>query len=218
MTADLELQTRLHRYGLAEWVRRNDRNEMLRVAQSCVDALDKIQAQELEIERLNKKCSALAFLQYGKPDETSAQPDWKHRAEEAERILSDNMALANKTTRRAMDERNGIIRKLRERYSAIEIADMAGLTRQRVHQILNEAPVEGSVHGSSAETPAPPDEETSGCAVQCGGCGLKAILRFTDKSKQYVNTTSIDGWTVTSEAGIRCPKCSAQKAGDEHGR
>jgi hypothetical protein len=52
LTADLELQARLHRYGLAEWVRRNNRDEMLRVAQGCVDALDKIQALEREIERL----------------------------------------------------------------------------------------------------------------------------------------------------------------------
>jgi hypothetical protein len=88
---------------------------------------------------------------------SAVETDWKHRAEEAERILQDNMALANRTTRRTMDERNGIIRKLRERYSAIEIADMVGLTRQRVHQILNEAPVEGSVHGSPAERPAHPD-------------------------------------------------------------
>lgn len=66
----------------------------------------------------------------------------QHRAAEAEHILTDNMALANRTTRRAMNERNEIIKKLRERYSAIEIADMAGLTRQRVHQILNEAPDE----------------------------------------------------------------------------
>jgi hypothetical protein len=88
---------------------------------------------------------------------SAVETDWKHRAEEAERILQDNMALANRTTRRTMDERNGIIRKLRERYSAIEIADMVGLTRQRVHQILNEEPVEGSVHGSPAERPAHPD-------------------------------------------------------------
>lgn len=80
------------------------------------------------------------------PTETLArvEPDWKHRAEEAERILADNMALANRTTRRAMDERNAIIQELRKRYSAAEIADMVGLTRQRVHQILNEAPVESS--------------------------------------------------------------------------
>lgn len=65
--------------------------------------------------------------------------DWKARAETAEGILGHNMALANATTRRTMTERDGIVRKLREKYSAIEIADMVGLTRQRVHQILNEA-------------------------------------------------------------------------------
>ena len=73
------------------------------------------------------------------PVETSI--DWKARAERAEEVLGHNMALANATTRRTMDERNAIIRKLREKYSAIEIADMVGLTRQRVHQILNEAPL-----------------------------------------------------------------------------
>lgn len=64
---------------------------------------------------------------------------WKARAEEAEKILSHNMALANATTRRTMKERDEIIRTLREKHSASEIAQMAGLTRQRVYQILNEA-------------------------------------------------------------------------------
>lgn len=55
-------------------------------------------------------------------------------------ILEHNMRVANGTTRRAMNERNEIIRNLRKRYSAIQIAEQVGLTRQRVHQILNEAP------------------------------------------------------------------------------
>jgi len=55
-------------------------------------------------------------------------------------ILEHNMRVANQTTRRMMEERNEIIRNLRKRYSAIEIAAQVGLTRQRVHQILNEAP------------------------------------------------------------------------------
>jgi hypothetical protein len=59
LPADLELQARLHRYGLAEWVRRNNRDEMLRVAQGCVDALDKIQALEREIERLRNDIQEL---------------------------------------------------------------------------------------------------------------------------------------------------------------
>jgi hypothetical protein len=114
---------------------------------------------------------------------SAVETDWKHRAEEAERILQDNMALANRTTRRTMDERNGIIRKLRERYSAIEIADMVGLTRQRVHQILNEEPVEGSVHGSPAERPAHPDPTGTTrepphcptCACGAPAAALKAL-------------------------------------------
>jgi DNA-directed RNA polymerase specialized sigma subunit len=64
---------------------------------------------------------------------------WKQRAEEAEAILRHNMALSNATARKAMGERNKIICSLREKYSAVEIAGMAGLTRQRVYQILNEA-------------------------------------------------------------------------------
>jgi hypothetical protein len=98
-----------------------------------------------------------------KLERAAAEPpvDWKRRAETAEGILNHNMALANATTRRAMEERNGIIRKMRERYSAMEIADMAGLTRQRVHQILNEAPIEpessqppviGCIHDSAPMT------------------------------------------------------------------
>lgn len=73
------------------------------------------------------------------------------RAVEAEGILSHNMALANATARGAMDERNSIIRKMRELYTAIEIAEMAGLTRQRVHQILNEAPIVAAETGASNE-------------------------------------------------------------------
>lgn len=42
--------------------------------------------------------------------------------------------VANKTLR----ERDDMIHALRARYSAVEIAEMVKLTRQRVHQILNE--------------------------------------------------------------------------------
>ena len=56
-------------------------------------------------------------------------------------VLRDNMALANSQAREHRTERDNIIKELRKRYSAIEIADMAGLTRQRVHQILKEPPI-----------------------------------------------------------------------------
>jgi DNA-directed RNA polymerase sigma subunit (sigma70/sigma32) len=57
-------------------------------------------------------------------------------------VLSHNMKIANNNTKRVRAERDLIIRKLREKHSCIEIAEQFGLTRQRVHQILNEAPVE----------------------------------------------------------------------------
>lgn len=57
----------------------------------------------------------------------------------AQGILEHNMALANRTSRHAMNERNKIIHNMRKRYSAVEIAEQVGLTRQRIHQILNEA-------------------------------------------------------------------------------
>jgi len=57
--------------------------------------------------------------------------------------LEHNMAVANKAARSFQRERDQIIRKLRERHSCIEIAQQFGLTRQRVHQILNEEPVNG---------------------------------------------------------------------------
>ena len=99
-----------------------------------------------EIERLRE---LLSIAQDRNAEHCAEVQRLQARVEESDAILRHNMALANATTRRSMDERNGIIRKLRERYSAMEIADMAGLTRQRVHQILNEAPVE-----SSADVPA----------------------------------------------------------------
>lgn len=92
--------------------------------------------------------------------ETSDRIDWKARAEAAEGILNHNMALANATTRKVMEERNAIIRKLRERYSAIEIAEQVGLTRQRVHQILNEAPI----------TPVEPEQPLT-VLRDCWSCG-----------------------------------------------
>jgi hypothetical protein len=98
-------------------------------------------------------------------ERTAHEPgtDWKTRAETAEGILSHNMALANANTRHAKDERNTIIRKMRERYSAAEIADMAGLTRQRVHQILNEAPLPvEDAHGAS-QPPAVSTNEDPPC-------------------------------------------------------
>jgi hypothetical protein len=100
------------------------------------------------------------------PVETTDRIDWKARAEAAEGILNHNMALANATTRKVMEERNAIIRKLRERYSAIEIAEQVGLTRQRVHQILNEAPI----------TPEEPTcaLKNGGSRCTCGCCTEKA--------------------------------------------
>jgi len=53
--------------------------------------------------------------------------------------LNHNLAIANKTSRHAMRERNEMVRTLRTTYSAAEIAVMVGVTRQRVHQILNES-------------------------------------------------------------------------------
>lgn len=53
-------------------------------------------------------------------------------------ILEHNMGIANKVARNMMNERNQIIRSLRKKFSAIEIAEQVGLTRQRVHQILSE--------------------------------------------------------------------------------
>jgi hypothetical protein len=48
LTTDLDLATRLHNYGTGEWVRRNDRDEMLRVAGACIESLDEIQRLESE--------------------------------------------------------------------------------------------------------------------------------------------------------------------------
>ena len=62
--------------------------------------------------------------------------------DQAYEVLSHNMKVANNNTKRVRAERDQIIRKLREKHSCIEIAEQFGLTRQRVHQILNEAPVE----------------------------------------------------------------------------
>lgn len=39
----------------------------------------------------------------------------------------------------------------REEFSCIQIAEKFGLTRQRVHQILNEAPIDGGAQPQSAE-------------------------------------------------------------------
>jgi hypothetical protein len=105
---------------------------------------------------------------------------WKARAEESEAILAHNMALANATTRRTMNERNSIIRTLRQRHSAIEIADMVGLTRQRVHQILNEAPIEVSVHGQQAESGRP----TKAQHIRAALWRFKAAIGLGDSQAQ----------------------------------
>ncbi len=63
-------------------------------------------------------------------------------------ILTHNMGVANRNARALQRERDKIIRNLRKRFSAIEIAAQVGLTRQRVHQILNEQqPSEAPKHG-----------------------------------------------------------------------
>lgn len=71
--------------------------------------------------------------------------DAEQRAERAESdakaardALEYNLGIANTNARAFQAERDSMIRALRREYSAIEIALMVGLTRQRVHQILNE--------------------------------------------------------------------------------
>lgn len=126
---------------------------------------------------------------------------WKARAEEAEGILSHNMALANATTRRAMNERNDIIRKLRERHSAAEIADMAGLTRQRVYQILNEAPAE-----SAADVAAEPSTNTTSAAAEVAG--VKEVERSTGPyTADNGRSNSVAAVDHSSAPGRQCPLC-----------
>lgn len=60
-------------------------------------------------------------------------------AKAARDALEHNLGIANGTARKAQAERDDMIRTLRKSYSAIQIAEMVGLTRQRVHQILNES-------------------------------------------------------------------------------
>jgi hypothetical protein len=64
--------------------------------------------------------------------------------------LEHNMAVANKAARSFKRERDQVIRKLRERYSCIQIAEQFGLTRQRVHQILNEPQLDGSADNGTS--------------------------------------------------------------------
>jgi hypothetical protein len=64
----------------------------------------------------------------------------RRERDDAIACLEHNMGVANRAARTFQRERDQVIRKLRERHSCIEIAEQFGLTRQRVHQILNEAP------------------------------------------------------------------------------
>lgn len=63
----------------------------------------------------------------------------RRERDDAIAVMEHNMGIANKAARSFQRERDQVIRKLRERHSCIEIAEQFGLTRQRVHQILNEA-------------------------------------------------------------------------------
>lgn len=82
-------------------------------------------------------------------------------------MVYGNLALANRTARHAMEERDSMICNLRKTYSAIEIADMVGLTRQRIHQILKETDSE------KASPVAPPAASTQKGLPACKGmnCG-----------------------------------------------
>lgn len=138
--------------------------------------------------------------------------DWKARALRAEEVLGHNMALANATTRRTMEERNSIIRKLREKYSAIEIADMVGLTRQRVHQILNEAPlsaVETTCRaGISVKDPTPPQEIVLCAAMGPSGFICERPKGHAGRHRDGDNTP----WSSekASEVLFRCPMCTTK--------
>lgn len=87
-------------------------------------------------------------------------------AEDAAGVLRDNLALANKNARAFQRERNAIIQEMRAKYSPREIANMVGLTRQRVHQILNEAPL--------PKLCGHPREPVSICGrhLECPDCGV----------------------------------------------
>ena len=71
----------------------------------------------------------------------AANAELRGERDRAHKVMNDNLALANAINRDGQQERNTMIKTLRAKYSAIEIADMVGLTRQRIHQILNEPPV-----------------------------------------------------------------------------
>jgi hypothetical protein len=52
-STDLELATRLHNWGTADWIRRiTGRDQLLAISADCVHALDEIQRQGTEIEQL----------------------------------------------------------------------------------------------------------------------------------------------------------------------
>ena len=53
MTADDDLWLRLHNWSTAEWVRRNDHAEKVRLSDDCAEALNLLHAKDREIERLN---------------------------------------------------------------------------------------------------------------------------------------------------------------------
>jgi len=84
---------------------------------------------------LDIECNRLA-IENARLRESAEQAEANARA--ARDALEYNLGIANHTTREAQAERNSIIRRLRSHYSAIQVAGMVGLTRQRVHQILNE--------------------------------------------------------------------------------
>jgi len=155
----------------------------LREQASLVDrpyAAELMNAAADELERLDRKCSALAYLQYGKPDEPEVTrwPGWSDGKPKPEAV------------------------PLFGRYQALVSAcTLAGFRPEEQDDPNFGGKRTVLVPMASEKSSAPTDHLT----LTCEGCGATAELPKVGREKVFVSLEPANGWELYPNR--LCPKC-----------
>lgn len=114
------LRTRLHNYGLANWVGKSTTTpaQQLQIAQACVDALDQFDKYEVEIARQRDQTAALTRIMYGTPENPNSFLDEQRKRRAAELELDAALAKLQGLNDKAIRQRREL-RRLNKTLRAI---------------------------------------------------------------------------------------------------
>jgi hypothetical protein len=178
------LRTRLHHYGLANWVGRSTTtpNDMLRIAQTCVDALDQFDRYETEIYRLDTERS-----------------EWSGIAAQRNRtnaLLADDRDTERTKRLQAEHERDSAVKKLAELCSVEDTR----ITQDAIDKFRDAA-------RSALDVPQAPSD---GWLVKCENCTAEVVLPYLTAAKTAVDLRPCNGWELHPRH--LCPTCQPHTA------